>query len=159
MHMWDYQLPPCLPGPPTAALPPVLSTLAAHLCHPTGLDECFFFNSLVVGLLYILIFWQFWLLFVLKFVVVLLLVVPRGKVCIYLYLHLGWNSELFWLHEKYHFRVDMSLRCFPIRKICPWKNFSERERRSERKVIGEESNLFPFSVYNIIPSKCKCLIL
>ena len=38
---------------------------------PTGLDECFFFNSLVVGLPYSLISCQFWLFFVFKFVVVL----------------------------------------------------------------------------------------
>ena len=42
---------------------------------PTGLDECFFSNSLVVGLSYSLILWQLWLFFVFKFVVVLLLVV------------------------------------------------------------------------------------
>ena len=47
---------------------------------PTGLDECFFFNSLVVGLLYSWIFWHFWLFFVFKFVVVLLLVVRGGTV-------------------------------------------------------------------------------
>ena len=33
---------------------------------PTGLDACFFFNSLVVGLPYSLIFCQFWLCFVFK---------------------------------------------------------------------------------------------
>ena len=42
----------------------------------------FFFNSLVVGLPYNLIFWQFWLFFVFKFVVVLLLVVEGGKTCL-----------------------------------------------------------------------------
>ena len=43
---------------------------------PTGLGECFFFNSLVVRLPHSLIFWQFWLFFfVFKFVVILLLVV------------------------------------------------------------------------------------
>ena len=42
---------------------------------PTGLDECFFFNSLVVRLLYSSVIWQFWLFFVFKFVAVLLLVV------------------------------------------------------------------------------------
>ena len=41
---------------------------------PTGLCECIF-NSLVVRLPYSLIFWQFWLFFVFKFVVVLLLIV------------------------------------------------------------------------------------
>ena len=34
---------------------------------PTGLDKCFFFISLVVGLPYNSIFCQFWLLFVFKF--------------------------------------------------------------------------------------------
>ena len=47
---------------------------------PTSLDECSFFNSLVVGLPYSSIFWPFWLFFVFKFVVVLLLVVWGGKV-------------------------------------------------------------------------------
>ena len=42
---------------------------------PTSLDECFFFNSLVFRLRYSLIFWQFWLCFVFKLVVVLLSVV------------------------------------------------------------------------------------
>ena len=59
------------PGQPGAALPaPVLQPLPCHKSsllwlpvstHPTGLDECFFFNSLVVRLLYNSIFWQFWL--------------------------------------------------------------------------------------------------
>ena len=40
-----------------------------------SLVECFFFNSLVVGLPYSLIFCQFWLFFVFKFVVVLLFAV------------------------------------------------------------------------------------
>ena len=47
---------------------------------PTSLNECFFFNSLVVELPYRLIVWQFWLVFVFKFVVVLLLVVRGSKV-------------------------------------------------------------------------------
>ena len=46
----------------------------------TCLDECFFFNSLVVGLPYSSIFCQFWLFFVFKFVV--LLVVQGGTVCL-----------------------------------------------------------------------------
>ena len=75
-QMWDVllcQLPPHLLGPSTAALPCIISS------PPTGLNECFFFNSLVVGLPYSLIFWQFWLFFVLKCVVVLL-GVQGGKV-------------------------------------------------------------------------------
>ena len=60
------QLPPCH----RSSLPP-LSIFAP----PTSLNKCFFFNSLVVSLLYSSIFWQFWLFFVFKFVVVFLLVV------------------------------------------------------------------------------------
>ena len=76
---------------------PVLQLLPCHESSPpwppvptppTCLDECFFFNSLVVGLPYSLIFWQFWLFFVFKFVVVLLLVVWGGKV--YLLMLLSW---------------------------------------------------------------------
>ena len=54
---WVRQSPPCrkssLPWLPVSA-------------PPTGLDECFFFNSLVVGLPYSSIFCQFWLFFVFK---------------------------------------------------------------------------------------------
>ena len=50
---------------------------------PTGLNECFFFNSLVVRLPYSSIFWHFWLFFVFKFVVVLYLVVGGGSVSPY----------------------------------------------------------------------------
>ena len=50
------------------------------LSPPTDLDECFFFNSLVVRLPYSSVFWQLWLFFVFKFVVVLLFVVQGGKV-------------------------------------------------------------------------------
>ena len=73
-QMWDHtvlQLPPCcvssLPQLPVSA-------------PPTGLDECFFFNSLIVRLPYSSIFCQFWLVFIFKFVVVLLLVVRGGTV-------------------------------------------------------------------------------
>ena len=73
-QMWDHlfhQLPPCpassLPWLPISAPPP-------------GLNECFFFNSLVFGLPYYSIFWQFWLFFTFKFVAVLLLTVWGGKV-------------------------------------------------------------------------------
>ena len=61
---WVRQLLPCQPA---AALPAqVLSycLAASPLCPSapaTGLDDCVFFNSLVVGLPYSLIFCQFWL--------------------------------------------------------------------------------------------------
>ena len=43
-------------GPPAAALPRVLSACLPISVPPTGLGECFFFNSLVVGLPYSSIF-------------------------------------------------------------------------------------------------------
>ena len=77
------------PGPQATALPSLACHLAVNpVCPscpsppqlpisapPTCLGEYFFFNSLVVRLPYSLIFWKFWLFFVFKFVVVLLLVV------------------------------------------------------------------------------------
>ena len=57
-----------------------ISALAAQLCPPTRLNECFFFNPLVVRIIYILIWGQFWIFFVFKFVAILLLVARGGKV-------------------------------------------------------------------------------
>ena len=70
-----------LPSLPAGALPQVLSAQLPISAPPTGQDECFFFNSLVVGLPHSLIFCQFWLFFVFKFVVHLL-VVQGGTVCL-----------------------------------------------------------------------------
>ena len=50
-------------GPPAAALPRVLSAQLPVSAPPTGLDECFFFISLVVRLPYSTIFCQLWFLF------------------------------------------------------------------------------------------------
>ena len=69
-------------SPPATAWPRVLSAQLPVSAPPTSLDECFCFNSLVVALSYILIFCQFWVFFVFKFVVVLLLVVQGGTVCL-----------------------------------------------------------------------------
>ena len=51
------------PSPPAAALPRVLSSRLPVSDPFTSLDECFLFESLVVGLPYGSIFWQFWLFF------------------------------------------------------------------------------------------------
>ena len=50
-------------GLPATTLKQVLSTQLPVSTPPTGLDECVFFNSLVVGLPYSSIFCQFWLFF------------------------------------------------------------------------------------------------
>ena len=98
-RMWDcpvhnllprhfYQLLPCPPA--TVLLAPVLQPPPYHKSSlpqlpistpPTSLDECFFFNSLVVRIPHSLIFCLFWLVFVFKFVV-LLLVVWGGTLCL-----------------------------------------------------------------------------
>ena len=56
--------------------------------HPTGLDECFFFISLVVRLPYSLIFCQFWLFFVFKLLLSFFWLCKEAQ-CVYLCLHLG----------------------------------------------------------------------
>ena len=92
------------PHPTGATLPLILSASAAGLCPLTSLNEIFFFNSLVVGLPYSSIFWQFWLFFVFKsVVVVLLLVVQGGKV--YLLMPPSWpevqeNLSIIFLLEQ-----------------------------------------------------------
>ena len=62
-----YPQPVCV-GPPVLCL-----CMSLHLrtslplsAPPTCLDGCGFFNSLIVGLPYSLIFWQFWVIFVLE---------------------------------------------------------------------------------------------
>ena len=84
MQMWDcplHQPPPCFESS--------LHQLPAST-PPTDLDGCFFFNSLVVRLPYSSIFWQFWLFFVFRFVV--LLIVRGGRV--YLPMPPSWPEVL-----------------------------------------------------------------
>ena len=95
-----------MPRQPAAALPTRLHNPPHHLvlqlppCHEsslprlpvsaplTCLDECFFFFSLVVGLLYSSIFCQFWLVFVFKLVLSFFWLCEEAQ-CVYLHLHLG----------------------------------------------------------------------
>ena len=100
-----------LPRWPAAALSPSLAPQSATLlgppastccksslpwlpisAPPTGLDECFFFISLVVGLPYSSIFSQFWLFFVFKLLLSFFWLC-KGAQCAYLRLHLGWKSS------------------------------------------------------------------
>ena len=81
IQTWDHLV--CQPPPlPVCQLPPCGHSSLPQLpisAPPTSLDECFF-NSLVVRLPYSSIFWQFWLFFVFKLVVALLLVVQGDTV-------------------------------------------------------------------------------
>ena len=95
MQMWDFPVHQPLPFP-VHQLPPCHMSSLSWLpvsTPPICLNECFFFNSLVVGLPYSLILWQFWLFFVFKFDV--LLVVLGNKV--YLSMPPSW-PELSWYH-------------------------------------------------------------
>ena len=81
--------PPCWvhqPLPCCKSSPPRLPISAP----PNGLDECFFFISLVAGLPYSSIFCQFWLFFVFKLLLSFFWLCEEAQ-CIYLCLHLGWN--------------------------------------------------------------------
>ena len=83
--------------PSTAALRGVLSAHLPVSYPPSSLGECFFFNSLVVGLPYSSIFCQFWLFFVFKLLSVLWL--GEEAQCVYLCLHLGRKWKLVFLSE------------------------------------------------------------
>ena len=76
--------------PPATALPRILSVQLPISAPPTGLAECLFFISLVVGLPYSWIFCQFWLLFIFKLLLSFWLCEEAQWV--YLHLHLGWNG-------------------------------------------------------------------
>ena len=78
-------------GLPAATLLRVLSTWLPVSAPPTGLDECFFFISLVIGLPYSLIFCQFWLFFVFKLLLSFFWLYEEAQ-CVYLCLHLGRKS-------------------------------------------------------------------
>ena len=80
-------------GPATATR--VLSALVPVSAPPTGLDECVFFISLVVGLPYSSIFCQFWLFFVFKLLLSFFWLCEEAQ-CVYLCLHLGQKSPLPW---------------------------------------------------------------
>ena len=148
--MWDHPLHQPWPRPPQAsshhlAVSPLCPNCASlpQLCisaPSTGQDECFFFKSLVVGILYSSIFWQFWLFFVFKLLVVLPLVFEEAK-CIYLLLHLG---------LKFH------ILCF----------LAERPERSTSKCqrvlgdsVGETQKRIPCSAGEILGSSLKCEVI
>ena len=90
-RVWDlliYQPPTCCKSSPPGCHSPPPSI---------GLDECFFFNSLSVGVPYSLIFCQFWLfLNLLSF-----FWLWEEEQCVCLCLHLGWKSTLIFLSSTF----------------------------------------------------------
>ena len=95
LQMWDGPLPQLLPllfGPPSGPCPLSSPPWLLISTPPTSLDECFFFNSLVVGLPYNLIFIRFWLILFLNLFLSFFWLWEEAK-CIYLHLHLGQKSH------------------------------------------------------------------
>ena len=80
LHWVRQPLPCCKSSLPQLPFPPP----------PTGLDECFFFISLVVGLPCSSIFCQFWLFFVFKLLLSFFWLCEEAQ-CVYLCLHLDWK--------------------------------------------------------------------
>ena len=89
---WVHQLLPCPPWSSSHRLAQVLSAQLPVSTPPTGLDECVFFNSLVVGLPYSSIFCQFLLFFVFKLSLSFFWLCKDAQ-CVYLCLHLGQKSS------------------------------------------------------------------
>ena len=85
----------CQPLPCQESSPPRLPVST----RPTGLDECFFFISLVVGLPYSSIFCQFWLFFVFKLLLFLFWLCKEAQ-CVHLQLHLGREPHLYSLYTS-----------------------------------------------------------
>ena len=83
-----------LAGSTSQSSPPWLPISAP----PTGLDECFFFISLVVGLPCVWIFCQLWLFFVFKLSSFWLC---EEVQCVYLSLHLGWKLPFIHFFRKH----------------------------------------------------------
>ena len=76
-----------------AGLLRVLSARLPVSTPPPGLDECFFFISLVVGLPGSLIFCQFWLFFVFELLLSFFWLCKEAQ-CVYLRLHLGHKPHI-----------------------------------------------------------------
>ena len=80
---------------------------------PTGLDECFFFISLVVGLPCGSVFCQFWLFFYFKLFLSFFLLCEEAP-CVYLRLHLGFPP--FMSLFKSSRQPSKAVSIFPIKK-------------------------------------------
>ena len=96
-QIWDLPLCQPPPHPPRSsshhfAASPVRPAASPRPSYP--LDECFFFISLVVGLPYSSIFWQFWVFLFLNVLLSLFWLCEEAQ-CVYLRLRLGRKSGSF----------------------------------------------------------------
>ena len=92
---------------------------------PTGLDECFFFNSLAVGLPYSSIFCQFWLFSVFLNLLLSFFWLCKEGQCVYLHLHLGQKSQIYRIFLRVVWAsminkgIDVSMGCLCNLAFCP----------------------------------------
>ena len=98
-------MPPCLESSPLR-LP--IST------PPTGLDEYFFFNTLVIRFPHTLIFWQFWLFFLFLNLLLSFFWLWEEAKYVYLCLHLGLSNDLHILTLVATFSHDAHFKNFLI---------------------------------------------
>ena len=134
------------PSPPATALPWVLSTQLPIPTPHTDLDECFFFNSLVVGLPYSSIFCQFWLFFVFKFIVVLLLVVWGGSVSTYAsILARSWSVVLKWCAETS--RISTTYSDSLLALAMGWQLEGHQWHAGERWGVWHQGEQKPLSLF------------
>ena len=129
----------CVPPPCCESSHPLARLLPS--APPTGLDECFFFISFVIGLPYSLIFCQFWLFFVFKLLLSFFWLCEEAQ-CVYLHLHLGRQSKF-----------SLFLVCF---YKLPNKSGQLRKFNSTKgKLILSELQSILFPDYNNIIDSCK----
>ena len=128
--MWDLPVCQLLPHLLLHQLSPCLTSSPSHLlasAPPTSLDECFFFNSLVVRLPRHSIFWQFLLVF--SFVLFLDLLLFFLWLCdeaniICLCLHPGWKSPCLFLSPVYR---EGNWSSENLNNLSKWKFHTSRE--------------------------------
>ena len=100
-------------GPPATTPLQVLSAPLPISAPPTGLDECFFFISLVVGLPCSSIFCQFWLFFVFKLLLSFFWLCEEAQ-CVYLRLRLD-RKPHFFLILLFSYSLHSLLFCIGFR--------------------------------------------
>ena len=83
---------------------------------PTGLDECFFFISLVVRLPYSSVFCQFCLVFVFKLLLSFFWLCEEAQ-CVYLRLHLGRKPNMQFFINKFQFGFFLVPSCIEFTNV------------------------------------------
>ena len=133
---------------------------------PTGLDEFFFFISLVVGLPYSLIFCPFWLFFVLKLLLSFFSLYEEVQ-CIYLHLQLGQKPKIrfyflidfigwHWFAKPYRFEVYSSIKHHLHAVSCTYYLKQSLSMPISPYPLSTPTHPIPLSLW-LSPHCCPCL--